>query len=116
MLCQYRRGLIGRAIFHHTTAQSTTGVSPFQLMFGRDIKPNTFPPTNAFNSGSYSAYLLVGKSSPDLVATNALLLCSNRRTTMTRTVLLGPFQLGNQLNTVQQSPAQPQRYTEEVPP
>ena len=48
-----------------------TGVSLLQLMFGRDPKQVTFPPTNAFDSSFYSAYLLAKLAKfQDFVATN----------------------------------------------
>ena len=42
---------------YRTAPHSTTGVSPFQLMFGRASTQTTFPPTNAFDPSSYSACL-----------------------------------------------------------
>ena len=70
---------------------STTGVSPFQLMFGRDPKQANFPSTNAFDSSSYSAHLLTKLAKFQLI-TSTLLHNSSR----TSTVLLGHFQLVNQ--------------------
>ena len=45
--------------------------TPFQLMFGSDLKQATFPLTNTFDSSSYSSYLLIKLAKlQDLMANN----------------------------------------------
>ena len=57
---------------YHTAPHSTTSVSPFLMMFGRDPKQAAFPSTNSFDSSSYSAFPLAKLAKlQELAATNS---------------------------------------------
>ncbi|KAL5497053.1 hypothetical protein EMCRGX_G013449 [Ephydatia muelleri] len=42
---------------HRTATHSTTGVSPFQLMYGRHSQPNILTPSRGYGATSYQAVL-----------------------------------------------------------
>ena len=76
MLCQYRRELgelssTGVVCILYCPSLNNRYIS-FPVDVGSDAKPATFPSANAFDSSSYSAYLLAKLAKlQDLVATNA---------------------------------------------
>ena len=97
----------GRIIFHWycmhiilatTAPHSMTDVSPFQLMFGRDPKQADFPPTNAFDSSSYSAYLLTKLAKlQDLVANNNNVAAQQQKSHYNKNSATRTFSVGQQI-------------------
>ena len=72
-----------------------TGVSPFQSMFGRDPKQAAFLPTNAFNSSSYSAYLLTKLAKlQDLVANNTGVAAQQQKSHYNKSSVTWTFSVG----------------------
>jgi len=79
---------------HRTAKHSSTGLSPFQLMFGRQPQPAPFKPPTAFDPNTYSAELQAKLAHlQDLVHSNLVLLHGTKSFIMM--IKMRAFQLGD---------------------
>ena len=80
---------------YRTASYSTTGISPFQMMFGRDPKQAAFPSMNSFDSRSYSAFLLARLAKlQELVATNSTAAAHKQKNQYDKNCVTRTFSVG----------------------